>query len=101
MCFLCGEHLDAGEIVVVTRGLETLRKSSLARCDGIHHALEGLNVATVHVRCRKNYTRRPDAAAAPSSSTTTVSESIFCAQVSLILTIRRSFFLCKGYQRII
>ena len=44
------------------------------RCDGIHNAPEGLNVATVHVLCRKNYTRFPNAAAAPSSSTTTVSE---------------------------
>ena len=71
---MCGEVLDAGEIVVVTRESKTLRKCSLTRCDGIHNAPEGLNVATVHVLCRKNYTRFPNAAAAPSSSTTTVSE---------------------------
>ena len=73
-CVLCGKDLDAGEIVVVTRGLETLRKCSLARCNGIHNALEGLNIATVHALCRNNYTRRPDVAAVSSSSTTTVSE---------------------------
>ena len=64
-CILCAETLDTSDTVIVTRGLETLRKCSLSRQDGIYHILEGVESITVHVVCRKHYTRRLDE---PSSS---------------------------------
>ncbi|XP_028418322.1 uncharacterized protein LOC114543611 [Dendronephthya gigantea] len=58
ICILCDEELLAEESVTVTRGMETIRKSSEQRGDGIAERLDGLSSIDVHIICRKNYTRQ-------------------------------------------
>ena len=54
-CILCDGSIDDSDkpTVIVTRGLETLRKCSVSRQDGILHILEGVESIRVHVVCRK------------------------------------------------
>ena len=58
ICFLCDEVLVPDESVTVTRGIDTIRKSSEQRGDGIAKRLHGLSSIDVHIICRKNYTRQ-------------------------------------------
>lgn len=67
ICLLCGEALDA-DVVVVSRGLNTIVQSSLKRNDDVHLLIEGKQSITVHKKCRRDYTR-------PSSSSSSVSLS--------------------------
>ena len=58
ICFLCDEVLVPDESVTVTRGIDTIRKSSEQRGDGIAKRLHSLSSINVHIICRKNYTRQ-------------------------------------------
>jgi len=58
ICFLCDEELSAEEAVTVTKGLDTIRKSSVQRGDRIAERLTGLSSINVHTICRKTYTRK-------------------------------------------
>jgi hypothetical protein len=57
ICILCDEELLAEESVTVTRGMDTIRRSSEQRGDGIAEKLNGLSSFDVHIICRKNYTK--------------------------------------------
>lgn len=57
-CFICGGQLGNGETVTVKdKGFNSLRAYSERRKDGKFKELTGLNALTVHVACRKTYTR--------------------------------------------
>ena len=74
-CFICEEDLesaDPNEIVIVTsRGIKTLIKTSLERKDGRNKALEGMNSITVHVKCKEKYTNKRNGKFAHSSNPAT------------------------------
>ncbi len=53
ICFLCDKELLAEESVTVTRGMDTIRKCSEQRGDGIAERLNGLSSIDVHIICRK------------------------------------------------
>lgn len=54
-CFICENYISVGDTVIVKqKGLNT---SSEKREDGKLRKLEGLDSVTVHVLCRKEYTR--------------------------------------------
>ena len=57
LCLLCEKHVSQEDLVIVTRGLDTIRNSSIRRNDGIAEQLEGLTSINVHSICRRNYTR--------------------------------------------
>ncbi|CAH2084651.1 unnamed protein product [Euphydryas editha] len=62
-CFICKDHLPASEIVIVNRGMKTLIDASAERGDEFTDYLKSQKSVAVHVRCRKNYTRRSTIAA--------------------------------------
>ena len=57
VCILCKKLLREGDVVTVSRGLSALVASSQRRHDDISSLLQGLSTITVHVECRKRYTR--------------------------------------------
>ncbi|CAG4987924.1 unnamed protein product [Colias eurytheme] len=63
-CFICSKLLTEGETVIVTRGLQTLIDASNARSDEFTEYLKSQKSVTIHVDCRKSYTRRTSIAAA-------------------------------------
>jgi len=93
-CFICAKLLTEGEIVTVERGMKTLINASTERADEFSEYLKNQKSVTIHVECRKNYTRKCSIAAAikrqheeQEASTSTkspprtrarVSESTFC-----------------------
>lgn len=56
LCVICGEALNVGKTVTVTRGLQTLFNTSKRRQDGLHEYFSDVNSLTVHSECRKYYT---------------------------------------------
>jgi len=68
ICFLCDEEPSAEEAVTETRGLDTIRKSSVQRGDRIAEWLTGLLSINVHTICRKNYTRKSSSMSVPHPS---------------------------------
>lgn len=57
-CFICQKLLSVGDTVVVEHGLQTLKNASAERGDGHIGFLNSIDSATVHVHCRKDYTRK-------------------------------------------
>jgi len=57
-CFLCNNEFSAGETVAVTRGIITIRNSSVQPDDGIADRMAGLRSIVVHRECCKDYTRQ-------------------------------------------
>lgn len=57
-CFICEELLTVGDTVVVDHGLQTLKNASGRRGDGHIGFLNSIDSVTVHVHCRKDYTRK-------------------------------------------
>ena len=58
ICFICEKDLenDSEEpVVVVKRGIETLKTVSIERKDERHKILEGREAIKVHVKCREKY----------------------------------------------
>ena len=63
LCFICSKLLTASETVVVDRGMKTLIDTSFKRSDGFYEYLKDLKSVTIHVVCRKMYTRKSTIAA--------------------------------------
>lgn len=57
-CFICKKSVSTGETVIVDGGLQTLKDASYERDDGLIEFLNSVNVVTIHVQCRKEYTRK-------------------------------------------
>lgn len=58
ICFICGKDLEIdseGPVVVVTRGLKTLKNVSVERKDDRHKILLGIESIKVHQKCREKY----------------------------------------------
>lgn len=64
VCFICSKPLAESEIVFVERGIKTLIDSSIERNDGYVEYLKDKQSVTIHVECRKMYTRKSSIAAA-------------------------------------
>ncbi|XP_065677285.1 uncharacterized protein LOC136092656 [Hydra vulgaris] len=62
LCFICSKLLTASKTVVVDRGMKTLIDMSVKRSDGFYEYLKDLKFVTIHVVCRKKYTRKTIAA---------------------------------------
>lgn len=58
-CFICNKYLTEGETVVVGRGMPTLIDASVSRGDEFIDYLKSQKSVTIHVDCRKSYTRNP------------------------------------------
>ncbi|GBL88165.1 hypothetical protein AVEN_29540-1 [Araneus ventricosus] len=63
-CFNCNKPLAESEIVAVERGSKTLIDSSIERNDGYVEYLKDRQSVTIHVQCRKRYTRKTSIAVA-------------------------------------
>ncbi|KAG8180207.1 hypothetical protein JTE90_027919 [Oedothorax gibbosus] len=57
-CFICSKPLNESKIVVVDRGIKTLIDSSVERNDGLFEHLKDQKSITIHMECRKIYTRK-------------------------------------------
>lgn len=57
ICVICKLTVSV-DYVVVIGGLENLRNTSFSRGDDVIECLVGKNSVTVHIKCRKDYTRR-------------------------------------------
>ncbi len=64
MCLLCEQALSEGDTVVVSRGLDTIRNSSVRRNDDIVEKLVDVSSICVHTECRRSYTRESNIASA-------------------------------------
>lgn len=66
VCFICSKPLAESEIVFFffERGIKTLIDSSIERNDGYVEYLKDKQSVTIHVECRKMYTRKSSIAAA-------------------------------------
>lgn len=62
-CFICSKRLSESDSVTVERGLKTLIDASIERGDGFSEYLKDQTSMTIHVQCRKNYTRKSTIAA--------------------------------------
>lgn len=62
-CFICNKHLAESDTVTVGRGLKTLIDASIERGDEFSEYLKDQTSVTVHVQCRKHYTRKGTIAA--------------------------------------
>ena len=58
LCFICSKLLIASETVAVDCGMKTLIDTSVKRSDGFYEYLKDLKSVTIHVVCRKKYTRK-------------------------------------------
>lgn len=59
ICIICKLSLEEGETVKVTqKGVRSIFEASLEREDGISTTIQNLANLSVHVQCRKNYTRK-------------------------------------------
>lgn len=56
ICIFCKKELE-DSAVTVTKGLQTIIRTSIERKDSIHLALRNVNIIKVHNECRKQYTR--------------------------------------------
>lgn len=63
-CFICNKLLTEDETVVVSRGMPTLIDASVARNDEFTEYLRSEKSVTIHVDCRKAYTRKSSISAA-------------------------------------
>lgn len=56
-CFICDKDLecDSDKVVIVKRGIETLKSVSLERKDERHKMLLHCNAIKVHKECRQKY----------------------------------------------
>ncbi|CAH1100085.1 unnamed protein product [Psylliodes chrysocephalus] len=61
--FICSKLLTEGEIVTVQHGMKTLINASTERADEFTEYLKEQKSVTIHVECRKNYTRKCSIAA--------------------------------------
>lgn len=92
-CFICNKLLTEDKIVVVDRGMPNLIEASVARGDEFTEYLRTQKSVTIHVDCRKSYTRKTSISAvkrqreekqastskiSPPRTRTRVSESNFC-----------------------
>lgn len=58
-CVLCSESLSKGDVVTVHKsGRKTLVESSVLLKDNLENILRNEDPLTVHIACRKNYTRK-------------------------------------------
>ena len=64
VCFICDKPLKESEVVVVDRGMKTLIDASVERNDDFFEYLKDKQSVTVHVQCRKMYTRKSNIVAA-------------------------------------
>ncbi|CAF4938591.1 unnamed protein product [Pieris macdunnoughi] len=64
VCFICDKPLKESEVVVVDRGMKTLIDASVERNDNFFEYLKDKQSVTVHVQCRKMYTRKSSIVAA-------------------------------------
>ena len=62
-CFICNELLTEGETATVSRGMKTLIYASIERGDEFVDYLRSEKCVTIHVDCRKSYTRKSSIAA--------------------------------------
>lgn len=92
-CFICNKLLTEDETVVVSRGMPTLIDASVARSDEFADYLRSQKSVTIHVDCRKSYTRKTSISASkrqreeeqastskvsPPHTRARISESSFC-----------------------
>lgn len=93
-CFICNKLLTQTGSVTVDRGMQTLIDASTERGDEFSEYLKNQKSVTIHVQCRKSYTRKSSIAAAkrqheeeeeastskvsPPRTRARVSESAFC-----------------------
>lgn len=63
-CFICTKLLTESEMVTVERGVKTFINASTERADEFSEYLKEQKSVTIHVECRKNYTRKCSIAAA-------------------------------------
>lgn len=63
-CFICTKLLSSSECVTVERGMKTLIDASIQRGDEFTDYLKNEKSVTIHVQCRKQYTRKSTIAAA-------------------------------------
>ena len=59
-CIFCGDSLDLLDTVTVRRGIANIIELSNSKCDGIGEALKNVSEITVHIECRRKYTRHVD-----------------------------------------
>lgn len=55
VCFISDKSLLKGKTVIVERGLDTLRQSSVERKDGKDEYLQNASSIEIHVHCHKEY----------------------------------------------
>lgn len=92
-CFICSKLLTKNESVTVDRGMKTLIDASIERADEFSEYLQNQISVTIHLECRKNYTRKSSIASAkrrhsqeeastskisPPRTRARVSDSAFC-----------------------
>lgn len=92
-CFICSKLLTKNESVTVDRGMNTLIYASIERADEFSEYLQNQISVTIHLECRKNYTRKSSIASAkrrhsqeeastskisPPRTRARVSDSAFC-----------------------
>lgn len=70
VCFICDKPLKESEVVVVVGGMKTLIDASVERNDKFFEYLKDKQSVTVHVQCRKMYTRKSSIVAAKRQSET-------------------------------
>lgn len=61
ICLICEQDLEndsEAPVVVVKRGIDTLKSVSLERKDDRHKLLDGCEAIKVHVKCREKYTMK-------------------------------------------
>lgn len=54
LCLLCQQPLHTSSTVVVSKGIDALKRASIIRHDGLHEIFS--ESITLHVDCRKKYT---------------------------------------------
>ena len=88
VCFICDKPLKESEVVFVVGRMKTLIDASVERNDNFFEYLKDKQSVTVHVQCRKMYTRKSSIVAAKrqreteQDSTSTISPPHTRARVS-------------------
>jgi len=50
-CIICADGTNSGELIVVTKGLQTISEASKVRMDDLHIKLRDVTSVTVHKNC--------------------------------------------------
>lgn len=58
ICFICSKSLSEGDTVAVEHSLQSLKDASINRDDRLIEYIRNVTSVTIHINCRKDYTRK-------------------------------------------